>query len=165
MLVVAVAVVGSLTVLPASLALLGDRVDKGRLPWLGKRLQARRERGPSRFWTRVLEPVLAHPARSAAIAALALLILAAPALRLHTEVLGPSEELPHRLAIMQGLRTAAASVPRRRAARLGRRVGHRCQLAAGHRTNWRRCVPRRWRAGGCSSRSPSRPTRPTPRQS
>ena len=100
-LVVAVAVLGSLTVLPASLALLGDRVDKGRLPWLGKRLQARREQGPSRFWTRVLEPVLAHPGRSAAIAALSLLILATPALRLHTEVLTPSEELPHSLAIMQ----------------------------------------------------------------
>jgi RND superfamily putative drug exporter len=100
-LVVAVAVVGSLTVLPASLALLGDRVEKGRLPWLGKHLQARREQGPSRFWTRVLDPVLAHPARSAAVAALSLMILATPALRLHTEVLSPSEELPHGLAIMQ----------------------------------------------------------------
>jgi len=40
-LVVAVAVLGSLTVLPATLALLGDRVDRGRIPWLGKWLQRR----------------------------------------------------------------------------------------------------------------------------
>ena len=33
MLVVAVAVVGSLTVLPAMLSLLGDRVERGRIPW------------------------------------------------------------------------------------------------------------------------------------
>ena len=34
--VVAIAVLGSLTVLPATLALLGDRIDRGRLPGLGK---------------------------------------------------------------------------------------------------------------------------------
>ena len=38
--VVAVAMLGSLTVLPALLSKLGDRVDKGRVPGLG-RLQAR----------------------------------------------------------------------------------------------------------------------------
>ena len=37
MLVVAIAVVGSLTVLPAVLSMLGDRVDRGRIPWLGRR--------------------------------------------------------------------------------------------------------------------------------
>ena len=49
-LVVAVAVLGSLTVLPATLSLLGDHVERGRIPWLGKRLQRRRDRGPSRLW-------------------------------------------------------------------------------------------------------------------
>ena len=37
-LVVGVAMIGSLTVLPAMLSKLGDRVDKGRIPFLGKRL-------------------------------------------------------------------------------------------------------------------------------
>ncbi|HET8536718.1 MAG TPA: MMPL family transporter, partial [Solirubrobacteraceae bacterium] len=99
--VVAVAVLGSLTVLPATLAALGDRVEKGRIPWLGKRLQARREQGPSRFWTRVLRPVLAHPAISAAVATAALLVLAAPALSLHTGILSASQELPHNVALMK----------------------------------------------------------------
>jgi RND superfamily putative drug exporter len=99
--VVAVAVLGSLTVLPATLAAVGDRVENGRIPWLGKRLQARREHGPSRFWTRVLRPVLARPAISAALAAAGLVIIAAPALSLHTGVLSASQELPHNLALMK----------------------------------------------------------------
>ena len=64
-LVVAVAVLGSLTVLPARwLALLGDRLDRGRIPWLGRWLQRRRDAGPSRGWTWVLDRVLAAPARA-----------------------------------------------------------------------------------------------------
>src|SRR3712207_1002713 len=47
MLVTAVAVIGSLTVLPAVLAGLGDRIEKGRIPVLGKR---RSEAGDSRGW-------------------------------------------------------------------------------------------------------------------
>jgi RND superfamily putative drug exporter len=99
--VVAVAVMGSLTVLPATLSALGDRVEKGRIPWIGKRLQRRRDRGPSRFWTRVLGPVLAHPGISAASAVTVLLVLATPALHLHTEILSASEELPHDLSVMK----------------------------------------------------------------
>jgi uncharacterized membrane protein YdfJ with MMPL/SSD domain len=100
-LVVAVAVAGSLTVLPATLALLGDRLEKGRIPWLGRWLQARRDRGPSRTWTRVLDRVLARPGVSALAASALLIGLAVPALSLHTSVLSPSEELPHDLPIMQ----------------------------------------------------------------
>ena len=43
MLVVLCAVIGSLTVLPAALAKLGDRVDRGRVPFFGQQ-QARRRR-------------------------------------------------------------------------------------------------------------------------
>ena len=100
-LVVAVAVVGSLTVLPAALSLLGDRLDRGRIPWLGKWLQARRKSGPSRAWTWVLDRVLARPGLSAALAAGLLVALALPALSMHTSVLGASEELPSDLPIMQ----------------------------------------------------------------
>src|SRR5206468_8412299 len=45
MLVVLVAVIGSLTVLPALLAKLGHRVERGRIPLLGRRLERRRQRG------------------------------------------------------------------------------------------------------------------------
>ena len=44
--VVAYAVAGSVTVLPALLALLGSRIDRGRVPWL-PRLSGD---GRSRFW-------------------------------------------------------------------------------------------------------------------
>jgi len=100
-LVVGVAVLGSLTVLPATVALLGDRVEKGRIPWLGTWLQARRDRGPSRTWTRVLDRVLARPGASALTASALLIALAIPALSLHTSVLSPSQELPHDLPIMK----------------------------------------------------------------
>ena len=100
-LVVGVAVLGSLTVLPATLALLGDRLEQGRIPWLGTWLQARRDRGPSRAWTRVLDRVLARPGVSALAASALLIALAVPALSLHTSVLSPSQELPHDLPIMK----------------------------------------------------------------
>src|SRR3954470_17928867 len=50
--VVGVAVRGSLTVPPALLSNLGDRVDKPRIPLLG-RLRSRRPAGESRFWNAV----------------------------------------------------------------------------------------------------------------
>ena len=100
-LVVGVAVLGSLTVLPAALSLLGDRLEKGRIPWLGKWLEARRNRGPSRTWTWVLDRVLARPRASVLTASALLIALAIPALSLHTSVLSPSQELPHDMAIMK----------------------------------------------------------------
>ena len=53
--VVAVAMIGSLTVLPALLCKLGDRVEKGRVPFLG-RLRSRN--GESRVWGAILDRVL-----------------------------------------------------------------------------------------------------------
>ncbi|HYJ66151.1 MAG TPA: MMPL family transporter [Nocardioidaceae bacterium] len=76
-LVVTMAVVGSVTVLPALLALFGRWIDRPRVP-LVWRLRSRD--GSPRFWSAVLRPVLARPAISFAIAAAALLALAAPAL-------------------------------------------------------------------------------------
>ena len=58
MLVVLCAIVGSLTVLPAAMARLGDRIDSGRVPWLGRRKQAA---GDSRFWAFTLGHVLRRP--------------------------------------------------------------------------------------------------------
>ena len=99
--VVAVAMLGSLTVLPAMLALLGDRVEKGRIPWLGKRLQRRRAAGPSGAWSSVLGRVLARPRATTILAAALLVVIALPALRLHTADLSAAQELPADLPIMQ----------------------------------------------------------------
>src|SRR5205807_9 len=66
MLVVGVAMIGSLTVLPALLSKLGDRVEKGRIPLLGR---LRRQSGENRFWSAVLTPALRHPVITAAASA------------------------------------------------------------------------------------------------
>jgi RND superfamily putative drug exporter len=88
MLVVATAVAGSLTLLPALLALLGDRVDRGHLPVIGR---LRRPAAESRVWGAVLDRVLARPALTAGIAAGLLILLAVPVLRLHTATPGASD--------------------------------------------------------------------------
>jgi RND superfamily putative drug exporter len=77
--VVAIAVIGSLTVLPALLAWLGPRADKGRIPFLGRNRAAAR---PSRLWGALARRVVARPVIWGGIAAIALLALAAPALGL-----------------------------------------------------------------------------------
>jgi len=102
MLVVAVAVIGSLTLLPALLALLGDRVDRGRLPFAGRARHGRPggPDGQSRLWTAVLDRVLARPALTAALALCALVVLALPVLRLHTATPGASD-LPQATAALR----------------------------------------------------------------
>ena len=84
MIVVAVAMLGSLTVLPAMLSKLGDRVEKGRIPFLGRR----RKRAESRLWGAVLDRVLRRPLVSALAAGAVLVALALPALQLHTSQTG-----------------------------------------------------------------------------
>jgi RND superfamily putative drug exporter len=92
MMVVAVAMFGSVTVLPALLSLLGDRVEKGRLPFQRRRRPGHGN-GESRFWRAVLRRVLRRPKLSAALAGGALLAVALPALGLHTANLTLSQEL------------------------------------------------------------------------
>ncbi|MEV5170142.1 MMPL family transporter [Streptomyces flaveolus] len=99
LMVVAVAMVGSVTVLPALLSLLGGRVEKGRLPFLGRR--RRRGNGDSRFWTAVLRGVLAKPLVSVVVAAGALLAVAAPALGMKTQQLTLDQEFGDSLPIVQ----------------------------------------------------------------
>ncbi|MER5801027.1 MMPL family transporter [Streptomyces mirabilis] len=106
LMVVAVAMVGSVTVLPALLSLLGERVEKGRLPFLhpdkrrarGKRVRSAEE--GSRFWSAVLRVVLAKPAVSLVVAAGALLAIAAPALGMKTQQLTLDKEFGDSLAIV-----------------------------------------------------------------
>ncbi|WP_127500008.1 MMPL family transporter [Actinoplanes solisilvae] len=78
-LVVATAVLGSLTVLPALLSALGDRVDAVKIPGLYRR------RSDGRVWNGFLRVVLAKPLISAVLAVGALAVLAAPALDLRTK--------------------------------------------------------------------------------
>ncbi|MEW2283092.1 MMPL family transporter [Streptomyces sp. NPDC047841] len=99
LMVVAVAMVGSVTVLPALLSLLGERVEKGRLPFLGRRKRA--GNGDSRFWTAVLRGVLARPLVSVVVAAGALLAVAAPALGMKTQQLTLDQEFGDSLPIVQ----------------------------------------------------------------
>ncbi|WP_316740619.1 MMPL family transporter [Streptomyces sp. MK7] len=99
LMVVAVAMVGSVTVLPALLSLLGERVEKGRLPFLKRR--RRGGGGESRFWTAVLRGVLAKPVVSVVVAVGALLAVAAPALGMKTSQLTLDQEFGHSLPIVQ----------------------------------------------------------------
>ncbi|HET6623072.1 MAG TPA: MMPL family transporter [Gaiellaceae bacterium] len=85
MLVVAVAMVGSLTVLPAMLSWLGDRVDKVRVPLVWR---LRRSDGEGRVWGAILDRVLRRPVLSVAAATAALVVLAVPALSLNPAISG-----------------------------------------------------------------------------
>ncbi|MFD7132311.1 MMPL family transporter [Streptomyces sp. NPDC059894] len=99
LMVVAVAMVGSVTVLPALLSLLGERVEKGRIPFLRRRGNG--GDGGSRFWTAVLKGVLAKPVVSVAVATGALLAVAAPALGMKTQQLTLDQEFGDSLPIVQ----------------------------------------------------------------
>jgi uncharacterized membrane protein YdfJ with MMPL/SSD domain len=85
MMVVAIAMVGSLTVLPALLGKLGDRVEKGRLPFVHR---LRSKNGESRFWGAILDRVLRRPLVSALAAGAVLVALTVPALSLNTATTG-----------------------------------------------------------------------------
>ncbi|MBM3677684.1 MAG: MMPL family transporter, partial [Actinobacteria bacterium] len=95
-----VSVVASLTLLPAILALLGDRVNALRLPWLGRRIE-RSAGTEGRLWSRVVAAVMRAPLVSAALSIAALVALAAPILDFPTGQAGV-RAFPDRLASKQG---------------------------------------------------------------
>jgi uncharacterized membrane protein YdfJ with MMPL/SSD domain len=115
MIVVAIAMFGSVTVLPALLSLLGGRVEKGRIPFVGRK--ARRQGRPaaanngSRFWRTVLRPVLRNPKTSTLIAGGALIALAIPAFSMHTANLSTSQELGDSLPIIKTYEHISAAFP------------------------------------------------------
>ena len=96
-LVVAISIVGSLTVLPAVLSKLGDKVDRGRVPLL-RRLRS--NNGESRFWAAIVGGVLRRPMLCGTVAAALLIALAIPAFSLHTVNSGV-QGLPRDLPVMQ----------------------------------------------------------------
>ncbi|HET7051229.1 MAG TPA: MMPL family transporter [Solirubrobacteraceae bacterium] len=96
MLVVAVAVIGSVTVLPALISKLGANVEKGRVPVIARR----REAGHSRTWAYIVDRVLRHPVASTVLSIGLLVAMAIPALGMHTVDPGFAG-LPTELPIMQ----------------------------------------------------------------
>jgi uncharacterized membrane protein YdfJ with MMPL/SSD domain len=85
MIVVFVAMIGSLTVVPGILGRLGDKVEKGRVPILHR---FRRQKRQGRMWNAILDRVLRRPALSAVAAGAILIALALPTLQLHTAQTG-----------------------------------------------------------------------------
>jgi RND superfamily putative drug exporter len=102
--VVAVSVLGSVSVLPAALSALGDRVEKGRIPFAGR---VRRERG---VWSRVVGLVLRRPLASAVASAGVLLALAIPALGMKTSLTG-TDSLSRDIPAVRALDRIQAAFP------------------------------------------------------
>ena len=94
MIVVLAAMIGSLTVLPALLHRLGDKVDRGRIPLL------RSHPSDDGRWGRFIATVLRHPVIAVVLSAGGLLLLAMPALEMHTK-LPNLTDLPHDLTIVR----------------------------------------------------------------
>jgi uncharacterized membrane protein YdfJ with MMPL/SSD domain len=97
-LVVAVAMVGSLTVLPAMMSKLGPRVDKGRVPLVGRLQQRAAGVG---LWSRIVDRVLRRPAIAAGLSVALLIAMAIPALQLDTGNPPLGDSLPQDKPIVQ----------------------------------------------------------------
>jgi len=96
-LVVAIAMLGSLTVLPALLSRLGDKVDRLHVPLVGR---LRRDDGEGRIWGAIVNVVLRRPVVSVVVAGGLLFALALPALQLRMVSPGP-ETFPQHLAVIK----------------------------------------------------------------
>ena len=105
-LVVAVAVLGSITVLPAILAAFGDRINKGRIPLLRRRSEAR----DSRAWGWLVERVMRRPVVAVVLAGGLLVALSIPAFGMQTKLSG-TEDLPKDLATIQTYHKVQAAFP------------------------------------------------------
>jgi len=97
--VVGVAVLGSLTFLPGILSMLGKWTDRGRIPFLGKRRTAA---GESRFWGLLARAVVRRPLAWGGVATAVLVVLAVPVLSLHLEDPG-IHELPSSVPVVRNL--------------------------------------------------------------
>jgi RND superfamily putative drug exporter len=102
-----VAVLGSLTFLPAILSMLGKWTERGRIPWLGRRRTVARD---SKFWGVLARAVVKRPLVWGGVAALALLALAAPVLSLNLEDPG-IHSLPPNVPVVHNLADIAQAFP------------------------------------------------------
>ena len=103
-LVVAVSVLGSVSVLPAALSALGDRVERGRVP-LAARLK--RDRG---VWSAIVDRVIRRPLVAAIASGGLLLALAIPALGMQTSLPG-NESLSRDIPAVRALDRVQAAFP------------------------------------------------------
>ena len=106
-LVVAIAVLGSITVLPALLVKLGRWVDRPRVPLVWR---LNRRIGSGGISSRVLAPVLRHPAIALAVSGVLVLLLALPALGLKIHS-GNLETLPDSIPEVQTVQQIAHEFP------------------------------------------------------
>jgi uncharacterized membrane protein YdfJ with MMPL/SSD domain len=105
--VVAVAMLGSITVLPAILSVFGDRVDRGRIPGLDG---LKRRMASLGLWSRVVDRVMRRPLLWVVTSVALLLALAAPALHMDTGTPG-TDTLPKGLAVVQKFEHLRAAFP------------------------------------------------------
>jgi uncharacterized membrane protein YdfJ with MMPL/SSD domain len=98
--VVACAVIGSVTVLPGLLELLGPKIDRGRIPFLP---HLRTDRTHSRFWTTVIDRVLRRPVVSIVLAGGLLVGLAIPALWLKVSTPSDNTLSPQNIPALRAL--------------------------------------------------------------
>ena len=104
--VVAIAVAGSLTVLPALLSWLGNRVDKGRIPSIGRR---RTNPGPSKAWAAVVRKVVRRPLLWGGAGTVVMLAIAAPALGIRLAY--PAIDAPADLPVVSTIEAIQAAFP------------------------------------------------------
>ena len=109
-LVVGVAMVGSLTFLPAVLSYLGQKgwLEKGRVPYIAKRRH--KTNGESRVWNAILNRVLARPVVSIVLAGGLLVALSIPALGMQFKEPG-TEGMSRSQPIIQTLDRLDAAFP------------------------------------------------------
>lgn len=91
-LVVVVAVAASMTLLPAVLSLMGDKVNALRIPFVGRRTNDADKPG---MWDRIARVVMAHPIISVAASVAVLLLAAAPYLGIQLGFAGVSTLPPN----------------------------------------------------------------------
>ena len=155
MLVVAISIVGSLTVLPAVLTLLGDKINRGRLPGL-ERIGARRALKAARagrtqgVWLVVARAVTRRPIAALVTTVCVLGAIAVPALDMHTSG-GGDNSVPANEPVMVAYHAVEHAFP-----------GSPADAEAGRLRPWARqrtcaCRPHRARAaGGARHRRPQR---------
>ena len=103
--VIFVAIIGSLTFLPAVLSIVGDRLDTGRVPFFGRdRPEA------SGMWATLVAAAMRRPIRMAVVAAAALLVLANPMLHLRIGITDFTS-FPDQIDGVQAVKTLNAHWP------------------------------------------------------
>ena len=142
-----VSVLAALTLLPAVLSLLGDRVNALRIPVIGRRaISSAGSEG--RFWSALVGGVMRRPLVSLVAATALLLAAAVPgALDRHGRL--GAEHAARPLPVQAGLRRAEPRLPRhRRRPGADRRPGRRLLGAGsvGDRSSSRRALPTRTRS-------------------